>query len=552
MNHYLKSIKNDLKILFDDSKVIITILIVFICTIFFISRVLFNILRYYGAGDYMSILITAMEQSMWYFVLLLIVSFYYMSCLGNYHIVEAIPKEKMYWYHFISLMIVHTGLTIGYLLINIVYGVIIKQVLWMQMFKNIFAGIFLTGIIAILIGWNFAYIKNRIVSISGIIVFIILCSPIIDIIGDMGMNLYRITDYFSILPKGMNARLNEYIGFPVQFNKLMLLGFWICMSVFFLMHHVTIHKKWFVKLVMGLFSIIFLLLFQLPYTKLYYSDDPNNSWMYAQDYYSDAVQLEEEVNFNIEKYDLDMRITNQLHTLAKLTLNQNNLDEYKFTMYHQYKIVKITNQDGIVLDYIQQGDYITVRNEEHLVINELYFQYKGTGIPFYADYEGIYLRAGLAYYPVPGFLKLYDMEIRKMQEVILDEPDFHIRVKANKQVYCNLPEIGYNEFMGKAQAVTLLSGMIEISEMAGVTFIYSPLMQYEQSHDEIQNQFVQEMLVMEENGKSDYSIIGKKVFMIARINGEPSNSFYDEHMLVEILYSKAVKEDYENYLNQKE
>lgn len=68
--------------------------------------------------------------------------------------------------------------------------------------------------------------------------------------------------------------------------------------------------------------------------------------------------------------------------------DKTNLNEYKFTMYHGYKIKNITNEKGEKLKYsVTGGDYINIINTKES-IKKIVFEYSGFCRFFYADNPG--------------------------------------------------------------------------------------------------------------------------------------------------------------------
>lgn len=91
--------------------------------------------------------------------------------------------------------------------------------------------------------------------------------------------------------------------------------------------------------------------------------------------------------FEVERYDLKIDIDRQLEVEANIFVDKSDLDEYDFTLYHGYKIDKVTDKNGKELKFKQDGDYFTVENNDE-GLSEICISYAGSAPRFFSNSQG--------------------------------------------------------------------------------------------------------------------------------------------------------------------
>lgn len=69
---------------------------------------------------------------------------------------------------------------------------------------------------------------------------------------------------------------------------------------------------------------------------------------------------EQKTNFEIAWYNIKIDISSNMSVNAVLSLKQNNLSSYNFTLWHTLRISNITDEQGNSLTYDRSGDFVTV------------------------------------------------------------------------------------------------------------------------------------------------------------------------------------------------
>ena len=145
----------------------------------------------------------------------------------------------------------------------------------------------------------------------------------------------------------------------------------------------------------------------------------------------------------------------------------------RFTLYHGYKLTSLTDGAGDPLDYKREGDYLTVYPPAGERLEELVFQYRGEGGLSYSNRQAVFLPAGFGYYPLEGWVPLYE-ENEVPFAAVGAEKDFTLQVSASCPLEVSLPpaEKGY---AGRTQGVTLLGGLVTRGDCGGMELVSASL-----------------------------------------------------------------------------
>mgnify|MGYP000431813834 FL=1 len=93
-------------------------------------------------------------------------------------------------------------------------------------------------------------------------------------------------------------------------------------------------------------------------------------------FYTENEQKNQDPDFEVTSYDMDLSIYRQLDAEVSMTLSDTGLEYYNFTLYHGYNVLKITDIEGNALKYNREGDYVTVIGNGNLqLINIKYSGY---------------------------------------------------------------------------------------------------------------------------------------------------------------------------------
>lgn len=364
---------------------------------------------------------------------------------------------------------------------------------------------FLVPLVGILFAMVCSALKKKPIAYVLMAIMVLMTSPLSEMIANPmyitteKINLFPLADMFLLYPRTFN-RLNSSFSYPLLSPQVQLVFAWI-----FLLTGIGAllwfrKKKIQVKAISAGSLVISILLGVLavqPASTMKFNPDPVNgffsdAWYYMPSYYApNKPKLRnEDGGFKATAYDLDLSMQRLLKAKATVSVDNQNLEEYKFTLYHGYKISLIENQNGEKLDFKMEDDYCTVFPKGKT--EKLTFSYKGFHAKFYSNSQGTFLPTGFPYYPISGFHVLFDLEPNQQGRVAIKLPNavpFNISVDSKKKMFCNLPENEPGQFSGSSDGLTLMSGFLEEMDFDGKKLIY-PYLDTEAFTDEMFSDFV--------------------------------------------------------------
>ena len=197
--------------------------------------------------------------------------------------------------------------------------------------------------------------------------------------------------------------------------------------------------------------------------EFYYRNDPENQELLLP---SPAEA------FQVRSYDLDLEIGDYLKARVTITLDDSQLDQYGFTLFHTYHVKKVTDLSGKQLNYTRKGSWLDIAPEG---ADTIVVEYEGRGGKYFADRQGVALPGYFAYYPIPGHQETGD-SFSDYGVITGQQPtEFSVKIKSPLTLYSNLPERDKNSFYGTAECVTLMGGILEETEREGARYVDSPM-----------------------------------------------------------------------------
>lgn len=373
-------------------------------------------------------------------------------------------------------------LTLEAIVINTIYIIANHQfflALLIHTVSRLLCYFFLCLLTAVFIGLMLSVIKKRYIAYIVMIAFALSEVELTQIASmhifeDQGKDFSKLFEFFFIAPHSLGWTPNEQIGIALDINKIAQLLFFIILStmIIILINNKSKAEKIWKSSICSLLCLCLLIGYFIPISipkmDMSASSDSNDDLYYG--YYKDC-QKEENPDFHIEKYDLTFSTYLNLKAIAKIYIDNSNLEKYKFTLYHKYKVSKVTNQNGAPLEFIQNHDYLTIMNN-NTEIKYLSIEYYGGSIQYYSSYAGIFLPGNFSYYPIPGFHKTFDHYYGFLDNSLPYNTDFEIKINSLKKVYCNLEEKGNNQFSGNAKSITILSGFYDTLKINDTTILY--------------------------------------------------------------------------------
>lgn len=350
-----------------------------------------------------------------------------------------------------------------------------------HIFSVLFLYVFLGGIIPILLGVFFAQKTKRIVSYALMALIIFLVSSTSDFIPGGLSQVTKInfweSKYFLayILPNDLEWYINHDYGMYAEIYRWNLIIFWISLLSFLFFKLCQIKKTALKAVLLSLTLLISTFnLVGYFYGGSHIEKGAQLDSISMSDYlfYTENEQKNQDPDFEVTSYDMDLSIYRQLDAEVSMTLSDTGLEYYNFTLYHGYNVLKITDIEGNALKYNREGDYVTVIGNGNLQLINI--KYSGYSPILYSNYQACSLPGFFAYYPIPGFYKITGDYTTYNPIEIKSETEFNIRVDSAMQFYSNLDEVKNekNCFVGVTSYPTLFSGFYK-SNSSDIYKIYA-------------------------------------------------------------------------------
>lgn len=350
-----------------------------------------------------------------------------------------------------------------------------------HIFSVLFLYVFLGGIIPILLGVFFAQKTKRIVSYALMALIIFLVSSTSDFIpGGLSqvtkINFWEAKYFLAyILPNDLEWYINHDYGMYAEIYRWNLIIFWISLLSFLFFKLCQIKKAALKAVLLSLTLLISTFnLVGYFYGGSHIEKGAQLDSISMSDYlfYTENEQKNQDPDFEVTSYDMDLSIYRQLDAEVSMTLSDTGLEYYNFTLYHGYNVLKITDIEGNALKYNREGDYVTVIGNGNLQLINI--KYSGYSPILYSNYQACSLPGFFAYYPIPGFHKITGDYTTYNPIEIKSGTEFNIRVDSARQFYSNLDEVKNekNCFVGVTSYPTLFSGFYK-SNSSDIYKIYA-------------------------------------------------------------------------------
>lgn len=423
-----------------------------------------------------------------------------------------------------------------------------------HIFSVLFLYVFLGGIIPILLGVFFAQKTKRIVSYALMELIIFLVSSTSDFIpGGLSqvtkINFWEAKYFLAyILPNDLEWYINHDYGMYAEIYRWNLIIFWISLLSFLFFKLCQIKKTALKAVLLSLTLLISTFnLVGYFYGGSHIEKGAQLDSISMSDYlfYTENEQKNQDLDFEVTSYDMDLSIYRQLDAEVSMTLSDTGLEYYNFTLYHGYNVLKITDIEGNALKYNREGDYVTVIGNGNLQLINI--KYSGYSPILYSNYQACSLPGFFAYYPIPGFYKITGDYTTYNPIEIKSETEFNIRVDSARQFYSNLDEVKNekNCFVGVTSYPTLFSGFYK-SNSSDIYKIYAITVKG-WGLSEIDEEYIDEIqkYINELNNNSSNKLNLKEYTIIQTNEMLSSNCIYDGIFLGDdtVFINKATDEE---------
>lgn len=504
-----------------------------ICFFLYINYLHINTARtvtgYLMMGD-LTMLQKSLETSVLCFVFFIFISYYYLDKARHESLEECVRVMKgglpaLYGSQMgvlILLDFVFSAVMFGYNLyayfaIGIGHAEIILHIL-----ACILLYIFALSLVAILLGALLAMKCNRLVSGMIMVFVVLLTSPIglymIEALYyNMHIDLFAFYEAICLFPRRTSTMPQHSIGYSLLPDRVSAILFFAALLLIPILLHVLKRQKTVKVVSTALCGVIVLscgAVYVYPSSRILTDKNPKSELVADQFYYDspDTVQLDEDGGFEITRYEMELKVGNFLKAQTTVYPDVSDRSNYKFTLYHGYKVKEITDQNGSSLNFTQNGDYIEVTRSEG-EIRSLTFRYSGDSASYYAHAQGISLPGFFAYYPRSGYRLVYDTQSRSFYNLSLNDPaEFSLRLDYGREVYSNLEKTGENTFLGSSDGCTIVSGFYTEKVVNGTDIVYPYL-----DSEQFGNGFLERDMSQFLNG-IDQGTYVKKIIILPYIN----------------------------------
>ena len=489
--------------------------------------------------------------AIYYFAVFLFLSYEYCRYENDLPILKKAKKNKTLFIIYLNRFFVLITLNLATTLIYMIYNVGAYLSLGIKHFEfvihivlSMLVNFFMTGLVAILMGMLLALVFKRVVAFLVGAIVIFLGSPMFESIarGEIlsgGLNLYPVEGIFDFYTPSLFWMPNFLTGYSLLPYRIALLIFWIFALLAALLGLLIqgCKIKFCSIVICAVFSISGIMFYFKPSSRLIMNYNPSNGLNSDLEYYNNTEQKDELGGFDVTDYVLNIEVTDKLNVKSILTVSE-SIPEYKFTLYHGYKITNVKNQAGNRLNFTQDGDYFTVYNDSD--VSQLYIEYSGFSPKFYSNAQGVVLPGFFPYYPHSGFKSLFYIEEQGFYKLLVEnKPSFSISVKGQKNIYSNLSVLDDNTFTGSSTGVTIISGLVEKTSVNGIEVIYPYLDTFAFTPDIIDesiNKFIMEY---------HNSDVVKKIIILPNLNLRNINTaLFDDYITTTTLYNLAKQCEY--------
>ena len=348
-------------------------------------------------------------------------------------------------------------------------------------------------LLASLLGLSLSGLNNKRMEYSGIALLSYMFSGTFPVflqsMSEKTEIIYRFADIFCIFARGTRRSPNYYYLIPIESNNYFRTLTWCFICILIAVFLFGKKRKTTLAGILAVVSLGLLILYICPSGNAYFDDKITNhdEWTADQSYYKNYEILEEEAEFAVTEYWMDIKINRQMSAEVTMQLDESELERYIFTLYHGYEIRSVRDGSGRELSYDREGDYLTVWNDTD-ELEQICITYEGCSRHFYATAQGVLLPSYFAYYPVPGFCSVFEYIDGYGEEYTRNRrfySVYHVTVDAPEELYCSLPDGLDGGYEGYAEGVTLLGSLfVDCKSVDNCRIIY-PTLEYSESEMEV-------------------------------------------------------------------
>ncbi len=364
--------------------------------------------------------------------------------------------------------------------------------LFPALFTMYICNIFLPLLVCLLAASFFACWNNQIRGVTGLIIFLVLVSPLSEILvnGDKPNSiveriLYAVRHIFGFFYESSSWEWNTQIGLQTEWTRFASQFFWIFLFLGLLFWNT--HKKRAISVISLAISVLFLVYTSLPASTYHF-----NSRLLSDEYtygrkatstsetaVSQAEKLKN-IGYTITDYQLQVTCNRQLRVSGTIQLQaQKQMDAFVLTLYRGYTVKNLQCADGTPLDWSVDGDYITIHTAQPVTQLAISMEYAGYHDIYYSNRNGAMLPGWLPWYPMAGEHTIWLKNSPETTTVTygyntynrIEQANIELQVDAPFTYVTNLEQIDENTYRGTSDSITLIGGYIEKIDESPLTNI---------------------------------------------------------------------------------
>lgn len=347
--------------------------------------------------------------------------------------------------------------------------------------------------IGMFLGVAIARRLSRYAGYAAIVAFVLLIGPYSEVVpflaqmafanGGTGVDLYPVYDLFKVLAPDATWGMDSLYGFPLEPERWVLAAFWILSLLVAVLPAVAgprVRRIRHVRIAVAALAAVSLAIVLLPSNELRrdFRLFGGSSVVSNQEYYQFQIskhpQQQLAADFKVSRYQMQLAADRQLRGRVSVDIvDDEHVDEYHFTLYHDYRVSEVLDSQGTRVDFVQDGDYLTVLSAEKET--RLTFEYSGTGGISIANSQCVYLPGDFPYYPVPGFTRIWDEYRLGISASLADRTpaDFSVEFDAGVPLASNLGERN-GVFEGRTVAPSFVGGLLAQQMVGNRRVVFYP------------------------------------------------------------------------------
>lgn len=456
-----------------------------------VSQVCIFLAIEYGVSTYASMYAIFLLCKYWVYICIALTIFAYL-CLADSHtrdVDETIAAYKggKYYQRFCVKYFIAGAVVLQLLMLDLYWFAFRTMEHFADLFPALFTmyicNIFLPLLVCLLAASFFACWNNQIRGVTGLIIFLVLVSPLSEILvnGDKPNSiveriLYAVRHIFGFFYESSSWEWNTQIGLQTEWTRFASQFFWIFLFLGLLFWN-THKKKKAISVISLAVSVLFLVYTSLPASTYHINGrfflDQNTYGVKESDINVEQISDFSQLPYTITDYQLQVTCNRQLQVSGMIQLQaQKQMDTFVLTLYRGYTVKNLQCADGTPLDWSVDGDYITIHTAQPVTQLAISMEYAGYHDIYYSNRDGAMLPGWLPWYPMAGEHTIWLKNSPATTTVTygyntynrIEQANIQLQVDAPFTYVTNLEQIDENMYRGTSDSITLIGGYIKKSD----------------------------------------------------------------------------------------